>query len=118
MLLVRKISTHESDIQSLSKRIEKLEDRLGSNEKLADTLCETANKAVKMREMLETNFVQMLSKDDKAKQEIKTIIEQTDRDFVQTKLKQYGTWIGAGILFLAAQASIQIVGWFFKSFSQ
>ncbi len=106
-----KQDVHAKDMNALETRIQSLEDKLGSNEKIADTLCEASEKAVKMREMLEKNFIDLVSKNDSVRTEIKNIIKSADRDFVQSKLKQYGTWIGAVFLFLSAQISIELIKW-------
>ncbi len=105
---------HDKDFANLDKRIADLEEKFGSNEKIADTLCEAATKAAKMQDLFENNFLKLLSRNDPVRDEIKCLIKLTDRDFVQAKLKQYGTWIAAVGLFLAAQGSIELIKWLFR----
>ena len=102
---------HAKDISGLDQRISALEAKFGTPIAVAETLHETANVAVKMKEMLEANFLVLLCKNEPIRNEIKCLIKATDRDFVQAKVKQYGTWMGAAFLFLMAQVSIELIKW-------
>jgi|GEM_PF-5728676 len=102
---------HEKAIEELHNRLKALEDRFGSNEKIAATLCDAEANAVKMADYLERSFIKLLSKNDPVRTEIKNIVTSIDRGYVQQKLKEYGIWIYGGIVLIVSQLSIETIKW-------
>jgi hypothetical protein len=78
--ILAKSEKHETDIGELTNKIRVLEDKFGTNERIADTLCETAEKATKMQEMIAITFTKVLKTNDDVKKELKTIIDEHDRN--------------------------------------
>lgn len=91
---------HQQDIDGLSTRITQLENKFGTNEKIADTLCETAEKASKMQEMLGKSFLKLLQHDTDIGSEFEKIISKSDRNAFYRALKRFGSVSGAIILLL------------------
>ena|SRR3990167_11259645 len=87
------VKEHDKDIGDIKERLITLEDKLGTNERIADTLYETADKQTKMHEMIATTFVKVLKTDDKVKNELKAVIDDYDRN----KLSWLTGKIGVGI---------------------
>jgi hypothetical protein len=102
---------HAKDIAALDSRIAKLEAKFGSHEQIAETLEGTAKTAVKMKEMLETNFVELICKNDNVKSKLKAFIKETDREFIIQEYKKYALWIKGALLFVIAQISIELIKW-------
>lgn len=74
------VSQYEKDIEEVKKRIKNLEDKFGTHEDIADTLCITAEKQVKMQEMITNTFVKVLKTNEDVKNGIKFIIDGHDRN--------------------------------------
>ena len=91
---------HQQDIDGLSTRIAALENKFGTNEKIADTLCETAEKASKMHEMLGKSFLKMLEHDSDIGTQFEKIINKSDRNAFFAFLRRFGSITGAVILLL------------------
>ena len=102
---------HAKDITDLDERLARLECKIGTNEQIAATLCVASEKAAEMQGMFEKTFLKLLAKNDPVRDEIKKLIGDADRSYVQGKLKEYNMWIKAGLLFLVAQISIELVKW-------
>lgn len=102
---------HAKDIEGLSTRISKIENKIDTPLHLADSIVECSVEAVKMQEMLECAFLKLISKNEPVRKEIGQLIKQVDRGYVQAQLKKYGTWIAAGMLFLLCQLSSELIKW-------
>lgn len=98
--IVNFVDSHTKEIGDLSKRITALEDKYGSNEKLADTLCGASETALKLQTMLRNTFVKALENDEPTKNAVKTIIGNTEREQAKILFNQYGGKIWAVIIFL------------------
>lgn len=72
----QRVDEHGKDLIDLKKRFKSLEDKFGTNEKIADTLCQTDERASKFSEMLEKRFVKLLQADGKSKNQIRSIISE------------------------------------------
>lgn len=81
---------HDKDFADLNKRICQLEEKFGTNEQIADTLCVTAEKAVKMREMISKTFVSLIESDQKIKEALTALINKTDRSWFFSYVKRIG----------------------------
>jgi len=90
------VKEHGEDISELKARILELENKFGSNEKIAETLCDTSLKAVKMREMLAKTFVETIKTDAEVKAAIEQLVKNTDKHTFWGYMK-----IGGGILWTA-----------------
>lgn len=108
------LGRHGEDIADIKKRITDLENKFGSNEKIADTLCVTAEKAVKMKEMFNKNFLDLLEKDTKIKMAITNLVNDADRSYTRSKLKQFGSTIGFAIIYLLGLITSAIVNKYIK----
>ncbi len=86
-----RVDEHGKDLVDLKKKVKSLEDKFGTNEKIADTLCQTDEKATKFSEMLERRLVKMLKSDGNSKKEIKAIVsEQLKQDWKSFALSTGG----------------------------
>jgi len=70
---------HGKDIEDIKARVQELENKFGTHEHIADTLCETAEKQTKMHEMIAKTFVKILQHDENVKKEIGVVIDVHDR---------------------------------------
>lgn len=112
--LVAPIDEHTKDISNLTSRVKALEDKFGSHTQIANTLLETSKEAVKMSDMFENNFLNLINKNEPIRNSIKDLVKSVDKDFLTSQLKQWKTWIGAAFLFLIAQISIELIKWSFR----
>lgn len=112
--IARQVEDHTKDMVSLAKRLDELEARFGSNEKIANTLCEVESSAVKMADCFEKSLIKILGQSDPVNKQINKIISEADRSYVAQQLKQYRAWIYGGILFILAQVGIEVVRWVFS----
>jgi predicted transcriptional regulator len=92
-----KADQHEKDMSGLTKRIEALEEKFGSNEKIAETLYETSQKAKKMEELLATSFTELIKKNSNVQDAMKMFIDKIDRKYFFVVIKRLG-WLGWGAL--------------------
>jgi len=72
----QRVDEHGKDLVDLKKRFKILEDKFGTNEKIADTLCQTDEKASKFSEMLEKRFVKLLQTDGSSKKQIRSMVSE------------------------------------------
>ena len=105
-----KTDDYQKDIKDLGSRIKKLEDQFGSNEKIADTLCETAEKATKMQQMLADSFLKQLQHNPEVKGAVNKIIDESDRNAFQTLAKKMGVGAWSIVVFLAGVVVTALVG--------
>lgn len=105
-----KIDQHTKDIEDLSKRITTLEERFGSNEKLADSLCEAWDKAVRMQELITKSFLKIVASNEDAKECITTLVNKIDRDWLKAYFKRIGFTFWSILVFVAGVAVTTIVG--------
>lgn len=101
---------HQKDIGDLKKRIEELEKKFGTHEQIADTLCITAEKQTKMKDMMGAVLIDLLQRNDSVKNEIKDIVDKTDRNAVMVFVKKVG-FLGWSILLAVLGV---ILGYFLK----
>lgn len=99
-------SKHEEEISNLKRQVKTLEDKFGNNEKIADTLCETSEKASKMQEMLTASFLKQIKSNPEIKKALKEVIDETDRDFVRAFIKKVGWAIWTLIVALVSGAIV------------
>lgn len=87
---VENVSFHSIEIPKLTSRIEKIEEKFGDNEKLADTLHNASQKAVKMQKLFDESFIKLLDESYLVKEKISKIINNVDRNHFYTSLKRFG----------------------------
>jgi hypothetical protein len=102
---------HAKDISDLSTRLKSLEDRLGTSIGLAATLYQTSKEATKFNEIMEESFIYLLKKNEPARNEIKFLIDSTDRDFFRRQLKRWGSWLGSVMLLVIGAVISQSTPW-------
>jgi putative Ca2+/H+ antiporter (TMEM165/GDT1 family) len=87
------VTKHDEEFISVKSRLDALEAKFGNNERIADTLCETAEKASKMNEMVGKRFLHLLQNDVGIKSEIANIINKTDRNYFMATMKRVGVLV-------------------------
>ena len=95
------VNKHDQDIIDVKKRVDALEKKFGSHEKIADTLYETAQKQIKMEEMFSMVFKKLIEKDSKIKSALDTLITQSQEASWRTFLSQGGRYIYGAVIFTA-----------------
>lgn len=110
--LARQVDDHTKDMGLITKRLDELEARFGTNEKIANTLCEVEENAVKMGNCIEKSISKILINSDPVNNQIKKIIAESDRSYIAQQLRQYRVWIYGALLFIAAQGSIELIKFF------
>lgn len=70
------VNKHDADFVDIKRRLKALEDKLGTNEKIADTLCVVDEKASKFAEMLERRINKLLQVDGVARKQVKHIVSE------------------------------------------
>ena len=98
--LLSDVSNHARDMTTLTKKVECLEDKLGSHEKIATTLSDTAKTAVKMQEMLADTFTTLLKSNKAVRESVVELVDEVDRSYLKAFLKRFGSFIGAILLLL------------------
>ena len=94
------IEQHTESISGLVTRITALEDNFSTHEKIAETLCVTADTATKFSDMLGKVFIKQLSGDDETIKAVTKVVDKADRDQFKVWVKKIGAIIGAIILAL------------------
>ncbi len=84
------IKTHSEGLIDLEERIKALENKLGTHEKIAETLCETAQKQTKMQELLANTFIALLKTNDSIKAATTDLINKADRNAISKLFKKFG----------------------------
>ncbi|MGH7202860.1 MAG: hypothetical protein ACREHC_00255 [Candidatus Levyibacteriota bacterium] len=107
--ILAKSEKHETDIGELSTRVKALEDKFSTNEKIADTLCETAEKATKMQNMLSGSFIKLIQNDVHVKEAIQKQIRVSDKNAFQSWMKKFGGIVLAIIIYILGLVSQPIV---------
>lgn len=102
---VQQVGEHEKDLVSIKERLAALEEKFGSNEKIADTLCETSEKAVRMDEMLGKRFLHLLKHDVGIKGEVTSLVNGIDRSFFLASLKRVGLLV-VGVIYSIALLAV------------
>ncbi len=85
---------------SLTKKVECLEEKFGTNEKIAETLSDTAKKAVKMQEMFAETFVTLLKSNKDIRKVLADLLDELDRSYTKSFMKRFGSWIGGLVLLI------------------
>lgn len=62
-----------------------------------------------MSEMLEANFLKLVSKNEPIRNAIKELIRSEDRIFIAAQIRRWGFWMAAGLLFIVTQISAEAV---------
>lgn len=96
--LTQSVDKHGQDLADIKERLEKIESKFGTNEKIADTLCETAEKATKMKEMIRETFLNLVIYDVKIKDSMYGLVNTADRKFLSATLKRLGAIIWSIIM--------------------
>jgi len=89
-IYARRLDKHDEEMIEVQKRIGVIENKFGTNEKIADTLWETAEKATRLEAMLAKVFVRLLQKDTKTQDEIQKLVGKSDRHKLWLLLKGIG----------------------------
>lgn len=90
---------HEDDLARLSARIELLEARLGDPLKLAETLYDVSQKAIKMEDLIVEKLIKSIDSNEKVIKTLNQFITKSDRAAVHLIVKR--SFVGIGAIFLA-----------------
>lgn len=92
----------ESDgkLTNLESRIRVLEEKLGTNESLANTFSETVKTQKIIDDTLSAIVKKLIEKDSGVKDVLKKIIDQIDRNYFNSKIKQFGVLIWSVLLII------------------
>lgn len=104
-----KSDRHEKDMSALDRRVLLLESRVGTSEKIAETLFEASQKAVKMRTMIGNLLIDMLQRDKKVRDELQLFIKKSDREAVTVFWKRFGFSIWSSIVFILGVIATVII---------
>lgn len=107
-------SQHQQDIDGLNTRIKSLEDKFGTNEKIADTLCEASERALRMDELFEKKIVKQIQQNAEVRKELRKVIDEADRAAVRAFIKRVGIGIWTLIIALVSGAIALIINTFNK----
>lgn len=100
---------HAKQMEDVISRIKELESKFGSNERIADTLCETAEKATKMQAMLANKFIDLLNTNVPIKEAVQQIMEKSDRNYFILSLRRFGGYVWTiAVIFLTLLFEILI----------
>lgn len=111
--IVRKVDDHDKGMELLSTRIKNIEDKFGSNEQIAETLCDTAKKAVKMQTMLADTFIELLKTNESVKISVTELTNKADRNATSLVLKRFGSSIIAIVYILLGSIMTGLIKHFF-----
>lgn len=103
--MFQNLGAHKTNIADLTSRVKELENKFGDSEKIAITLREAHESAVKMRNLFSDFFVDGLAKNDLVKAKIIKIINEADRSFFFASLKRFGLVIWS-LVFIGVGAAI------------
>lgn len=109
------VNKHDEEFISVKSRLDSLETKFGNNERIADTLCETAEKASKMNEMFGKRFLHLLQNDVGVKEEVGNLVNKTDRSYFLSTLKRGGLLL---IGFLYSVLLILVGAWISHHFGK
>jgi len=107
--LVKTGSKHDEEISGLKKRVKIIEDKFGDNEKIADTLCATADTQLKMQEMLQNVFMKQLQSNPVVQEEISKIINKTEKDQFKVWARKIGIGVWTVIVSILSGAIVLII---------
>lgn len=85
-----KVDKYEKDLSGLEDRIAAIEKKFGNNESIAETLCDTAEKATKMKAMLAQTFVTAIKTDKDTKESLTQLVYEIDRSQLWAWIKRVG----------------------------
>lgn len=83
-------SDHAQHVEDLGRRLSYLEEKFGDNEKIATTLKNAAENAVKMQTLFADTFVTLLKTNDTIKSGISDIVNKLDRKYTVLFMKRFG----------------------------
>jgi len=75
--LAGRIDGHARDMKSISERLEKMEARLGTSEKIGDTFCEVIGNYTKIQEKLKTICSDMIMDSKKVEDTIVKVVKES-----------------------------------------
>lgn len=112
--LSRKSDQHDQDITDLKERLDSLEERFGTNEKIAETLCNASETAVKMQTMLKGVFLKLLHDDKQITDKMSDMIGEYDRDKLSVALNGIGKHVVHAIIFISGVVATVAIQNIFK----
>lgn len=94
---------HDKDFSDLNKRLCALEEKFGTNELVAATLCVVSEKAAQMQEMFVTGLLKAIRTDERIQTALDTAIRKADRNWFYATLSRFGK-VGWAIMLLIVGA--------------
>lgn len=85
-----KSDQHQKDIGDLDKRIKAIEDKLGTNECIANSFSEAAETQVKIQNTITTFIIRQISENADVQKAITNHINKSDRAAIMVFLKRIG----------------------------
>lgn len=114
--IVRTVEDHKLALAAVVDRIKVLEDKFGTNEKIAETLCATSATAVKMQTMLSDTFTKLLRTDEGIKNGVTELINKNDRHLAIVAMKRFGFAVYTAIIsIIGIVIGAMAKGWFSSS---
>lgn len=106
--LIAKSEKHEQGIEDIKGRLIKLEERVATNEKFAETVCATFDGQSKTQDKMSEIFIKQLKSNPDIQTEIKTFIDKVDREFTNKLFKRIG-FAGWSVLIFVAGVVITVI---------
>jgi hypothetical protein len=94
------VSKHDEEFISVKKRLDDLECKFGNNEKIAETLFETASKQTRMEEMFANVFTKLVSRDANVRTALISLMDTNEQSKIKLLWKQLGGKVLAVITFI------------------
>lgn len=104
-----KSDQHEKDMGALDRRVSLLENRVGTSEKIAETLFEASQKAVKMKTMIGSLLTDLIQRDRRVRIELQNFIKESDRDAVKVLWKRFGFLIWSSVVYIIGVITTVII---------
>lgn len=94
------VEEHGKNISDLTDRMRKIESFLETPQSFADFFESRSKDSLRLQGIFCAMFIRFLDKEDDVQAAISRRLEALDKHFVHRTWRQFGLWIGGGILFL------------------
>lgn len=95
-----RLNKHDEDIVEVKNRLDFIEGKLSTPQKIADFLEEASRDSKKLDLLISQLFCNMLDKDENVKKSIEIHMEKVDRKASWKLIKKWGGLFAAGIIYL------------------